>query len=130
VASDFFDSNIVIYLTSGDPAKASTARRLLEGGGWISAQVLNESVSVLRYKNKIDWADIEAILTAVTDGCEVSDLTLETHELARRVAQKHGLHIYDASIIAAAKLAGCDTLWSEDMQDGQVIEGVKVRNPF
>ena len=130
MSAAFFDSNIVIYLTSGDAARASTARRLLEGGGWISAQVMNESVAVLRYKNKLDWSDIEAVLAAVTDGCEVAALSLETHELARRLTQTKGFHIYDASIIAAAKLAGCDTLWSEDMNDGQIVEGVTIRNPF
>lgn len=126
----FFDSNVVIYLTSGDAAKAATSRRLLEGGGHISTQVLNETVAVLRRKNKLDWADIEALIMAVTDGCEVASVSLETHELARRLATTHSFHIYDASIIAAAKLAGCDTLWSEDMNDGQVVEGVTIRNPF
>ncbi len=126
----FFDSNIVIYLTSADAAKAARARELLEGGGTISVQVLNEAVSVLRRKNRLDWPDILALLTAVRDGCEVAPLTAATHDRALEVAQRFGFHIYDASIIAAAKLAGCMTLWSEDMQDGQVIEGVTIRNPF
>jgi len=130
VANDFFDSNVVIYLTSTDAAKAAKARVLLEAGGTISVQVLNESVSVLRSKNKLGWADISEILQAVRDGCEVAPLTAETHDLAVSIAQKFNFHIYDASIIAAAKLAGCKTLWSEDLQDGQNIEGVRIRNPF
>lgn len=130
MANDFFDSNVVIYLTSTDAAKAAKARVLLEAGGTISVQVLNESVSVLRNKNKLGWADISAILTAVRDGCEVAPLTVETHDLAVSIAQQFNFHIYDASIVAAAKLAGCKTLWSEDLQDGQNIEGIRIRNPF
>ena len=43
---------------------------------------------------------------------------------------RHGLRIYDSLIIAAALEAGCDTLYSEDMQHGQVIEGIRIENPF
>ncbi len=130
MASDFFDSNVVIYLTSIDPAKAVRARALLEAGGTISVQALNESVSVLRNKARLGWTDISAILAAVRDSCEIAPLTAETHDLAVRIAQKFSFHIYDASIVAAAKLAGCKTLWSEDLQDGQNVEGVRIRNPF
>lgn len=126
----FFDSNVVIYLTSADAAKAVRARSLLEGGGLISVQVLNEAVSVLRRKNRLDWPDILALLAAVRDGCEVTALTAATHDLALEISQRFGFHVYDASIVAAAKLAGCTMVWSEDMQDGQVVEGVTIRNPF
>ncbi len=59
-------------------------------------------------------------------------ITIETHEAALRVAQKYGYQIYDALVIAAALEAGCDTLYSEDLQDGQVVlDGqLTIRNPF
>jgi predicted nucleic acid-binding protein len=130
VADDFFDSNVVIYLTSGDKAKASRAQELLEKGGIISVQVLNEAVSVFRTKNRLGWGDIDAVIEAVRDSCEISPLTEETHDLARDIARHSGFNIYDACIVAAAKLAGCKTVWTEDMHDGQLIEGVRIRNPF
>ena len=130
MSNAFFDSNIVIYLTSADSAKATKARSLLEAGGTVSVQVLNETVSVLRRKNRLDWPEVLAVLAAVRDACEIAPLTIQTQDLALETAQRFNFHIYDASILAAAKLAGCTTVWSEDMQDGQVIDGVTIRNPF
>jgi predicted nucleic acid-binding protein len=58
-------------------------------------------------------------------------MTAETHDAALRLAMRHGFHIYDALIIAAALEAGCSTLYSEDMPSGQVIDGrLTIRNPF
>jgi len=47
-----------------------------------------------------------------------------------RIAERHGLSLYDAMIAAAARLAGCRTILSEDMQDGLRLEGMRIRNPF
>jgi predicted nucleic acid-binding protein len=57
-------------------------------------------------------------------------VTVETHERAMHVAERYGYSIFDSLIIAAALHAGARTLYSEDMQDGQVIEGLTIRNPF
>ena len=58
-------------------------------------------------------------------------ITMEMHEAARTIAAKHGYSIYDALVIAAALEAGCATLYSEDLRDGQVIDGqLTIRNPF
>lgn len=127
--ADFLDTNVFVYLTAGD-AKAGRAEALVADKGIISAQVLNETVAVLRHKNKLGWAEIEEVLAAMRANCEVVAVTDETSALAVAFARRFNLHIYDASIVAAAKLAGCKTLWSEDMQDGQVIDGVRIRNPF
>lgn len=59
------------------------------------------------------------------------DLTLQIHEEAVGIAQRYGVGIYDALIVASALEANCDVLYSEDLQDGQLIDGrVKIRNPF
>lgn len=126
----FFDTNIFLYSTSDDTTKADRVHDLLETGGKISVQVLNEAVSVLRRKNKLEWDAIGVILEGLKAACEVESITEQTHTLALSIAERFGYHIYDASILAAAKLAGCTTVWSEDMQDGQVVEGVRIRNPF
>jgi predicted nucleic acid-binding protein len=130
VSGVFFDTNILLYSTSGDLTKADRVHALLEAGGTISVQVLNEAVAVLRRKNKLGWDAIDVILEGFKAACKVEPVTEETHGLALAIAKRFGFHIYDAAIIAAAKLAGCTTLWSEDMQDEQVIEGVTIRNPF
>ena len=63
--------------------------------------------------------------------CTIVPISEETHDAGLQLAERHGLSVYDAMIVAAALLAGCKTLLSEDMQDGQVFEGrLKVRNPF
>jgi predicted nucleic acid-binding protein len=56
--------------------------------------------------------------------------TLKTHERALRIAQRYGYHFFDALVIAAALEAGSSTLYTEDMQDGQAIEALTIRNPF
>lgn len=128
---DFFDTNVVLYLLSADPAKADRAEELLAIGGTISVQVLNEFVAVASRKLRMSWIEIREVLAQVRAVCAVEPVTIETHERALRLAERHGISIYDALIVSAALLANCKTLHSEDMQDGQVIERqLTIRNPF
>jgi len=61
----------------------------------------------------------------------VHPFTVETHEAGLRLAERYGLSTYDAMIAASALQAGCDTLWSKDMQHGTVLdEGLRIVNPF
>ena len=127
----FFDTNVVLYLLSGDTAKADIAEELLAIGGMISVQVLNEFASVASRKLKMSWPEISDVLTQVRLVCAVEPLSVATHERALAVAERYRLSLYDALIVSAALLAGCKTLYSEDMQDGQVIERqITIRNPF
>jgi predicted nucleic acid-binding protein len=127
----FYDTNIVLYLLSEDTKKADRAEEILALGGKISVQVLNEFTAVARRKLKMDWAEIQEILLQVRAVCPVVSLTMQTHGRAMQLVQRYHLSIYDATIVAAALLAGCSTLYSEDMQDGQVIEQVlMIRNLF
>ena len=53
------------------------------------------------------------------------------HNEGRKLAERYGYRIYDSMIIAAALIADCDTLWSEDLQHGQLInDTLTIRNPF
>ena len=127
----FFDTNVVLYLLSADTAKADRAEELLARGGTVSVQVLNEFVAVASRKLHMPFAEIRDVLDQVRMVCTVAPMTVQTHERALNIAERHGLSIYDALIVAAALLAGCTTLYSEDMQDGQVIERqLTIRNPF
>jgi predicted nucleic acid-binding protein len=128
---DFFDTNVVLYLLSADQAKADRAEELLAIGGTISVQVLNEFVAVTSRKLRMSWIEIREVLAQVRAVCAVEPVTIETHERALRLAGRYGISIYDALIVAAALLANCKTLHSEDMHDGQVIERqLTIRNPF
>jgi predicted nucleic acid-binding protein len=127
----FVDSNILIYLASGDADKADRAERIVAAGGVISVQVLNEVANVARRKMRLSWAETRDFLTLIRDLLRVVADTIEIHEAGLALAERHGLSIYDAMIVAAAISAGCDTLWSEDMQHSMVVDGrLRIVDPF
>jgi predicted nucleic acid-binding protein len=130
-AKPFFDTTILIYAMSEGDARAAIAEKLLEVGGSLSVQVLNEFTAVARKKLKMSWPEIADALDAIRTLCELpAALTVDTHDAARALAERYGYHIYDALILAAAIDAECDGVYSEDMQDGQQIGGLTIQNPF
>lgn len=126
----FFDSNVVVYSFEADPIKSARSLELLSDGGIISVQVLNEFTNVSRKKQKNSWAAVATSLQAIRRLCTVVPVTLEIHERGLKIALDHKYAIYDSMIVAAALLSRCTTLYSEDMQDGQVIDGLTIRNPY
>jgi predicted nucleic acid-binding protein len=130
-AERFFDTNVLLYLLSGDDAKADRAERELSAGGVLSVQVLNEFASVASRKLGMSIAEIREVLSGVRAVCKVVPISEETHDTGLQIAETHRLSIYDAMIVASALLAGCRVVVSEDMQAGQIIEdALQVRNPF
>ena len=130
MAKPFIDSNVVLYLFSSDTVKADRAESLLQSGGLISVQVLNEVASVCLRKLKMTWEDIDAVLETLKSTCEVLPVTLASHEKAVGLAKRFQISLYDANIAATAILCGADTLFSEDLQNGMSMESVTVVNPF
>ncbi len=129
--ASFFDSNVLLYLASDDTAKADRAEAVVAAGGAISIQVLNDLTNVARRKMHMSWDDIRMFLELLRGVLTVHPLTLETHDTGLALAERYGLSTYDAMIAASALRAGCDTLWSEDMQDGMMLEGaLRIVNPF
>lgn len=127
----FFDTNVLLYLLSDDRAKADITEGLLPGGGTVSVQVLNEIATVTQRKFRMSWAQTDEFLLMIREFVTVEPLTYETHDLGIALARKHALSVYDAMIVAAGLLAGCDILLSEDMQDGFRVEGrITISNPF
>jgi predicted nucleic acid-binding protein len=127
----FLDSNVLIYLASAETAKADRAEAALAAGGTISVQVLNEVANVARRKMGLSWSETRAMLDMLRGLLAVRPLTIEVHETGLDLAERHGLSLYDAMIVAAALEADCDRLLSEDMQDGLRIEGrLTIVNPF
>ena len=129
--ASFFDTNVLVYIASGDPTKADQAEAAIGDGGAISVQVLNELTNVARRKMQMSWADMHAFLTTLRGLLTVHPVTLEIHEMGLELAERYGFSVYDAMIAASALHAGCETLWSEDMQHGMALdEGLRIVNPF
>lgn len=128
---NFLDSKVLLYLASDDPAKADRADRLLRAGGRISVQVLNEIANVARRKMSLSWPETRTFLALIRGLLEVQPITAGIHETGIALAERYGLSIYDAMVAAAALDADCDVLWSEDMQDGMVLDDrLRIANPF
>jgi predicted nucleic acid-binding protein len=128
----FFDTNVFVYAVIQDDPRSEHAEELIAQGGTVSVQVLSEFVAVARRKTKMPWVEIRLALDGIKALCpNPLPLTLDTHRAALTIAERYGYKIYDALIVASALEARCTILYSEDMQDGQVIDDeLTIRNPF
>ena len=126
VGGNFIDTNVLVYLASADPDKAARAEEIVAGGGTISVQVLNELANVARRKMLLSWDETNELLATLRRLVAVVPVTLETHERGLHMAERFRISVYDAMIVAAAAIAGSDVLWTEDLQDGAVLDGVRV----
>jgi predicted nucleic acid-binding protein len=127
----FFDTNVVVYIASSDTEKADRAERIISEGGIISVQVLNEITNVARRKMRLSWSEIHSFLSMIRSLLPVQPVTIEIHEAGLVLAERYNFSTYDAMIAASALHADCNTLWSEDMQDGMILENrLRIVNPF
>jgi predicted nucleic acid-binding protein len=127
----FLDTNVLLYLFSADDAKANRAEEIVGEGGIVSVQVLNEFAAVATRKLKMSIAETREALAVICAVCSVEAMTGQTHDRGLEIAERFAVSIYGSMIIASALLAGCNTILSEDMQDGLVIDGsIAIRNPF
>ena len=127
----FLDTNVLLYLLSGDPVKADRAEQVVAAGGTLSMQVLNEFAAVALRKLRMSVAEVREALEPISAICTIVPLTFNIHQRGLTLAERYRFSFYDALIAAAALEAGCTTLYTEDMQDGQLIEGaLTVHNPF
>lgn len=126
----FLDTNVLLYLLSADAAKAGRAEALVGEGGVMSVQVLNEFASVASRRLGMSIPEIRECLEPIAQILRIEPLTLETHARGLEVAARYGFSVYDSMIVAAALLAGCDTLYSEDLHYRQRVDGLVIVNPF
>lgn len=134
----FIDSNVFVYLfDKTEPGKQNRAKdvvhaALAEGSACISFQVIQETLNVLVGKLKVS-VTIE----------DARDFLMETlvplwrvmpsealYAKALEIKERYGFSFYDSLIVAAALDAGCTRLYSEDLQDRQTIDGLRIENPF
>jgi predicted nucleic acid-binding protein len=131
-AKDFLDTNVLIYAVAKNDPRASKAEALLARGAIVSVQSLNEFVSVARRKLGMSGKEVKEFVDLICIVCpDPVPISLDTHRGALAIAEKYGYSIYDALLASAALEAGCKTLYSEDLQDGQIINRqLTIRNPF
>ena len=130
-ADAFFDTSVLCYLLGGDSTRADRVEELLLRRGTINIQVLNEFAAAALRKRALTLAELREFLGSIRELCITQALTVDTHERGLEIVERYGYSLYDSMIIAAALQAECRTLYSEDLQHGQVIDKrLTVINPF
>ena len=129
----FLDTNVFVYTQSkGEQNKRDIALNAIETYDcYTSTQVFNEISNVMIKKLKMPISEVKQIITAINDRCTVSIITHETVQKALDLKEIYGYSYYDSLILATAVLSGCDYIFSEDLQDGQIIENkIEIVNIF
>lgn len=131
----FIDTNVLIYAEASDvPAKQRTALDLLkrlyeEALGVLSTQVLQEYCNVALKKLRLPAQHVRAQLDLYQQ-FEVIQVTPAIIQAGLDLHQTRSVAFYDAIIVASAQIAGCNVLWTEDMNAGESVGGLRIINPF
>ena len=130
-ADPFFDTSVLLYLLSGDTAKADRIEALLSSRGVVSVQVLNEFAVVALRKLKMPLNEVREILDTIRAVCAVEPVTVETPDRGLAVIERYKFSLYDSMLVAAALIAGAKIIYSEALQHGQLIDNqLRITNPF
>lgn len=130
-AKSFLDTNVVLYTIGKDKLKTEIARSLVATAPYVSAQVINEGISVCLRKFGFSREQAYAFADNVMRRTNVLPLDEAVIRKSAEIAIRQQISNWDALIVAAALLADCSILYSEDMQHGQIFEGsLTVINPF
>jgi predicted nucleic acid-binding protein len=138
MSADFFDSNIFVYMfDERDLRKWQIARSLVHqalesGSAVISFQVIQETLNVITRKlvDPVNHNDAVELLDKMFLPLWKVNPSPALYKRGLDIKSRYQYSFYDSLIIAAALEAGCKTLYSEDMQHGQQIERVTIKNPF
>ena len=132
----FLDTNILLYSISDVPeeqAKAERSRELIEAGHIaLSLQVLQEFYWQSTKAHR-SWAISQTTAQQLIEDWRrfpVQETTLALLELGFEIQERHRFSFWDSMVVAAARAQGCDVLWSEDMDDGRIVDGMRIANPF
>ena len=132
----FFDSNILIYsIDESEAEKRSMTKNLIEDAAknktaWISTQSLQEFYNVVTRKLKVSKEDAKLMVKTLSETFPVLQVTPKIILLGIDVSVKTGFSFWDSLVLASAVECSCDVLYSEDLNSGQVVNGVKILNPF
>jgi predicted nucleic acid-binding protein len=130
---EFLDTNVFIYLIDAqDNLKYQRANELYIRSNLVtSAQVLTEIANVCLKKLKKPKREIAQLIDLIRSEIEVVPITSTDFGIAHELVNKHDFSYFDALVIATALSANCQTLYSEDLQNGRVIDKkLTIINPF
>lgn len=138
MSGDLTDSNVFVYLfDETDEHKRGTSERIVERGlqansASISFQVVQETLNVVTGKlaKPMTGEDVKTFVRNVLAPLWRVSPSLALYDRALDVQARYRYDFYDSLVVAAALDAGCTRLYSEDLQDGQKIEGLTIENPF
>jgi predicted nucleic acid-binding protein len=131
----FIDTDILVYAEASDePAKQQAALALLKqlyesASGVLSTQVLQEYCNVALKKLKLPAAHLRAQLD-LYEQFEIVQVTPALIRAGLDLHQTRSVSFYDAIVLASAETAGCNELFSEDLNTGEMVGGVRIINPF
>jgi predicted nucleic acid-binding protein len=133
VAKAFLDTNILVYLYS--PAEAEKQRIVIKSINrydcFISMQVLNEFCNVCTRKLKMPTNEIRATITKILKICYLMEVDKETADNALEIHERYGYTYYDSLMVSSALESDCEYLLTEDLSDGQIIDGkLTIKNIF
>lgn len=127
----FADTNVLLYLIADDDPRRAQAESILAGRPTISTQVVNEFAANAVKKGGRTREEAQELAIALIDCCELRAIDGDTLRLGFSLFVRYRLSIWDGMILAAALEAGAEILYSEDMQDGQIIDSrLRIVNPF
>jgi predicted nucleic acid-binding protein len=129
----FLDTNILVYaFSTTEPGKCHRARSLLQMSGvCISTQNLNELSSVMIHKFQQPYSSVAAAIRHITDTTSLYQINLNDIQRAISLSERYTYGFYDSLILSAALANQCSTLYTENMQHGQTIDGaLTIINPF
>lgn len=120
----FLDTNIFVYMQSAiEIEKRDICMGIIDKYDChTSTQVFNEVSNVMIKKLKMQISEVKQIITAIHNNCKVSLVNYETVQKALDINDRYNYSFYDSLILAAAIFSKCDYVFSEDLQDGQIIE--------
>jgi predicted nucleic acid-binding protein len=136
VAKIFIDTNIFVYtLDKYDKIKQKTARRTLKNiveneTAVISTQILQEFYTICTAKLHLEPLRIKGYVHNYSENLEVVQNSTEIIERGIDISLISQISFWDALVIAAAEYSRCGEIITEDLNDGQIINGMKIRNPF
>lgn len=132
-SNEFLDTNVLLYeWDAAEQVKREKAQKLIAGRSAklvISSQIAQEFAYNARLKFKLSALEVDRILASYS-AFAYATVDMKTVRAAISTAEQAQLSFWDALVIETAAAAGCTTLWTEDLSHGQVIRGVKIRNPF
>ncbi len=131
----FIDTNVLVYAEASDvPLKQRAALALLkslyvEGLGVLSTQILQEYCNVALKKLKLPAQYVRSQLD-LYEQFEVVQVTPAIIHAGLDIHQTRSVSFFDAIVLASAHASGCNVIWTEDMNAGEVVNGVSISNPF